>query len=505
MRLLPCSIVITVLLTACGQSTSEPVGTGVSLRALGVPEDRDTAAMNRLLGAFQSGDGFWDMPTGEAWQPALAIDAVINTYERTRDVRYLNVIEKSFARYQGRRSYYFDDDGWYLNAWLRSYDVTGDPKYLNEAKSIFDVMKGAWDNTCGGGVWWNKDYNYKNAITNELFLLAAARLHRRAPNGTGSGSYYDWALREWNWFKNSGMINGQQRVNDGLNASCQNNGGLTWTYNQGVILGGLVELWRITGDRGYLYNAEQIAEATINTQVYSGGILKEAACEDTTCSGGDHFIFKGPFVQGLARLYNADRGNKPAYSSFLTNNADSVWNNSRDSSGTLGFVWKGPVGSPNNATHAAATLLIGEVALLNAGGETSTVPAASGTLYEAENATRTNVGTESIHSGYSGSGYVAGWNANGQSVTFNVSSSSARTAVITLRYAAGAGDAKRVLSSNGTVRAGDLLFTDTGAWSSYRTVSFSVPLNSGSNTVTLAYDSNRGSANFLNLDRIEVK
>jgi len=45
------------------------------------------------------------------------------------------------------------------------------------------------------------------------------------------------------------MINGQDLINDGLdNASCQNNGAQTWTYNQGVVLGALVELNRATGD-----------------------------------------------------------------------------------------------------------------------------------------------------------------------------------------------------------------------------------------------------------------
>ncbi|WP_169737122.1 hypothetical protein [Deinococcus pimensis] len=54
-------------------------------------------------------------------------------------------------------------------------------------------------------------------------------------------------------------------------------------------------------------------------------------------------------------------------------------------------------------------------------------------------------------------------------------------------------------------RAANLLFTGTGAWSTYGTVSFSLPLNAGSNTVRVAYDSAQGSANYLNLDRIEVK
>jgi predicted alpha-1,6-mannanase (GH76 family) len=52
------------------------------------------------------------------------------------------------------------------------------------------------------------------------------------------------------------MINEQHLVNDGLqtqSGSCDSNHGTTWTYNQGVVLGGLAELFRATGDRGYLH------------------------------------------------------------------------------------------------------------------------------------------------------------------------------------------------------------------------------------------------------------
>jgi predicted alpha-1,6-mannanase (GH76 family) len=469
----------------------------------GPAQDRDNAAITKLLTYFNADTGQWTTPTGDAWQPALGIDALINSYERTGSVTTLNAIEKSFARYVGRRSYYFDDDGWYLNAWLRAYDVTGDKKYLDEAKAIFTDFTAAWDGTCGGGVWWNKDRAYKNAVTNELFLLSAARLHRRAANGTGAGSYYDWAFKEWNWFRNSGMINSSNIVNDGLNSSCQNNGGITWTYNQGIILGGLVELWRITGNRDYLYRAELIAEATINNQVWSGGILREP-CEINNNCDGDQKIFKGIFAQGLSRLYNADRGNKPAYGTFLTNNANSVWNNDRDSSNGFGLTWKGPVGSVDQATHASGTLLISEVALLESGGETSTVPAATGTGYEAENAARTNLGTESTHAGYSGSGYVAGWNSNGQKVDFTVNVSSARSYRLTFRFAAAGGDAYRYLAVNGSSRADRMLFTGTGSWSTYRTVSINATLQAGNNTITLAYDSGRNSSQYLNLDRLNI-
>ena len=59
------------------------------------------------------------------------------------------------------------------------------------------------------------------------------------------------------------MINDDLLVNDGLNAStCGNNRDTTWTYNQGVLLGGLVALARATGDDTYLERARELADAS---------------------------------------------------------------------------------------------------------------------------------------------------------------------------------------------------------------------------------------------------
>ncbi len=464
----------------------------------GTNQDREDAAMTKLL-TYVGSDGGWNSPTGDAWQPALSIDAVVNAYERTGSADYLAVIEKSFERYEGRRSYYFDDDGWYMNAWLRAYDVTGESKYLDEAKSIFkDMADNGWDDTCGGGVWWNEAEGYKNAIPNELFLLGAARLHRRAPNGTGDGSYYDWALKTWKWFKASGMINGSNHVNDGLTSDCKNNGGTTWTYNQGVILGGLVELYRISGDRGYLWEAEKIAEAAIDDLVWEGGILREP-CEEAENCDNDQLIFKGIFMQGLARLYNADRANKPGYGTFLRNNADAIWEKNRDDTNGFGLYWKGPVEKVNQATHTAGTLLITEVSLLDSGGETS-----DGAPYEAENATHTDIMTETKYGGYSGTGYLAGWNQDGTRVTFTITAEAARDSRLTFRYSTGAGVGHRYLAVNGAAHTDKLTFASTGSWSSYTTLTVDIELVEGSNTITLAFDGAKGSSNWINLDRINL-
>ena len=333
---------------------------------MATPGERDGAAVARLLSFFRPRSGRWITPTGEAWQPALAIEAVVNTYQRTREPTYLGVIERSFGRYRGRRSGFHDDDGWYLNVWLRAHEVTGDPTYLAEAASLFADMTRGWDDVCGGGVWWRKDRTYKNAITNELFLLAAARLHRLAGDDTGEGYYLDWARREWAWFSASGMINDAHHVNDGLDGGCANNGGPAWTYNQGVILGGLVELWHATGERSHLAVAERIADATLATHVYADSVLREP-CEDGSCQPDAH-VFKGIFAQGLSRLYHAT--GRPDHAAFLRANADAVWNFGRDRRDGVGLIWRGPPGPVTAATQASACLLLGGVALLDDGGST---------------------------------------------------------------------------------------------------------------------------------------
>jgi predicted alpha-1,6-mannanase (GH76 family) len=195
-----------------------------------------------------------------------------------------------------------------------------------------------WDDVCGGGVWWNRRRKYKNAIPNELFLLIAGRLHQRATDA-GSG-YLDWALREWQWFSASGMIGAAGLVNDGLTPDCANNGGTTWTYNQGVILGGLAVLHDITGDAAYLGQAEAIAAAALRDLTVPPGILTEPGEAETGRGDRDRPQFKGIFVRNLYELYL--RSPRAGYRDFMLANATSLWQNSRNRRNQVGLAWAGP-------------------------------------------------------------------------------------------------------------------------------------------------------------------
>jgi predicted alpha-1,6-mannanase (GH76 family) len=168
--------------------------------------------------------------------------------------------------------------------------------------------------------------------------------------------YRDWALRSWGWLHASGMIGGRGLVNDGLTAGCANNGRTTWTYNQGVILGGLAALHEITGDHGYLEQGASIADAALSQLVSPPsasppGILAEPD-EATAAPRGDHTQFKGIFVRYLCDFYQ--RSPRPAYRAFILANAGSLWDNARNSSGQFGLRWGGPFDQADASRQSSA-------------------------------------------------------------------------------------------------------------------------------------------------------
>ncbi|KAF3767449.1 family 76 glycoside hydrolase, partial [Cryphonectria parasitica EP155] len=255
--------------------------------------------------------------------------------------------------YSGFLNDYYDDEGWWALAWIKAYDVTSTAEYLSMAESIFADMEGGVNATCGGGIWWSKDRTYKNAIANELYLAVAASLANRASD---PGTYLAIAEEQWEWFLSSGMINSDHLINDGLtinsDGTCVNNGAAVWSYNQGVILGGLAELYRANGNETLLTEAVAIAEAAMQNLTVDG-ILHDG-CEPNC--GGDGSQFKaGVFMRNLQ--YLQAQVDKDEFQTFILDNANSIWDNDRNSSNYLGIDWSGPPsagGDPIASTQSSA-------------------------------------------------------------------------------------------------------------------------------------------------------
>ncbi len=321
---------------------------------------RDNAALQAFTPLFVPASGTWT--AGYRWTFANDVEAVESSYARTGGEKGWDIVSTSFDKgkydnFEGEPGY--DDELWWAHTWLRAYELSGDAKYLDMAKRIFaDATKGWEPSVCKGGIWWQKRAVYKNAISNELFLLVAAALHNHVPNDTGAGSYLDWANKEWTWFSQSGLINASGLINDGLNDGCSNNGQTTWTYNQGVILGALVEMYEATGDQSFISRAEALADASTTALVDDKGVFRE------TCGGacdGDQVSFKGIYLRNLLRLYDVDH--KPSYYDFMLQNARSVWNADRDGANHFGSNWAGPFDLVDSSRQSSAMFALSALAV----------------------------------------------------------------------------------------------------------------------------------------------
>uniref|UniRef100_UPI00321744AF glycoside hydrolase family 76 protein n=1 Tax=uncultured Draconibacterium sp. TaxID=1573823 RepID=UPI00321744AF len=317
-------------------------------------------AIQQLQKWYNPETGLWE--TTSWWNAANALTGIIRYTAVSNDKSYFNIIENTFTKTKefivpandGQQERlvkdfindYYDDEGWWALAWIAAYDLTGELKYLEMAKIIFEDMKGGWDEKCGGGIYWKKGLPYKSAISNELFMLLAVRLALRVENN----SYYqNWAEKEWQWFSNSGMINELPLVHDGVRENCEAKG-RHYTYNQGVILAALVGLEKLTKNKELSKLAEKIALAAIKNMTTSDGFLKGHPKEET---GNDGVQFKGIFMRHLAYLHKFRPNHK--FVSFIKKNAKAIeMQATKENTNLIGSQWEGPFDTADAARQSSA-------------------------------------------------------------------------------------------------------------------------------------------------------
>ena len=279
------------------------------------------------------------------WQAAVALSTLETYQQTTGDTTDSLLPGLTFLLHRsGSFEDNFDDDtAWWALVWLQYYDITRGSAFLAMAETDANFIHQDWTSACGGGVWWRRSpLYYKNAIANELFLELTAWLHNTI---RGDKKYLSWAKAEWSWFSRSGMIGKNDLVTDGPNAaadrgSCVNTSHKSnekiWTYNQGVILAGLAQLYKATGTKSYLTEAEHIASAAIRHLTVKGVLTED--CKNGCGTGSQSF--KGIFVRDLKVL--AVTAKTTAYNSFFTKQAQSIVAKDTNAHHQLGMFWAGP-------------------------------------------------------------------------------------------------------------------------------------------------------------------
>jgi uncharacterized protein YyaL (SSP411 family) len=234
-------------------------------------------AMQRYLYDYRTGnyrEVAGAKPSARAWPYSQAIQAAVAvaalpSRRASIDVprRFVSLDRKfrsgaTYTAWPGG-DVYFDDNAWIAGALLDWSRVHRSMAAQKRAAELFGSIVRAWDvnaqHPCTGGVFWtaaagNRD---RNTVTTANAALLGLRLY----SATHGASYLAWSRRLLAWVDRC-MLGDDKLYSDHI-AVDGTVDETRWSYNQGLLIGALVELHRITGDAASLARAEEVGDAAL--------------------------------------------------------------------------------------------------------------------------------------------------------------------------------------------------------------------------------------------------
>ncbi len=155
---------------------------------------------------------------------------------------------------------YYDDNEWLAITFLEAYETDRDPRYLTRADETLKFVLSGWDEKLGGGIWWHEEHKdgTKNACANGPAAVGCLQLARFREGD--AGALVDQAQKIVAWTVDAlqtddGLFEDRKVVATGE----VKRGKLT--YNSALMLRALLGLYRTTGKKEYLEQAQRIGKA----------------------------------------------------------------------------------------------------------------------------------------------------------------------------------------------------------------------------------------------------
>jgi len=211
---------------------------------------------------------------------------------------------------------FYDDNLWIGLEFVQLYRMNGDQQALSRAKQIFDLNVYGWDDDpthpCPGGVFWTQApwSQDRNVVSNGPGAELGFHLYEL----TADPYYLEWGTKMYEWVYECLLApNGLFWDNIKLSGDIDKT---QWSYNQGSMLGANALLYRITGERRYLSEAQRIADTALDYYKTDGRLYRQDP------------PFNAIFFKNLLLLDGVSHD--PRYRAAMQEYADTVWSRYRD-------------------------------------------------------------------------------------------------------------------------------------------------------------------------------
>jgi predicted alpha-1,6-mannanase (GH76 family) len=293
---------------------------------------------------FDKRDGTTNPGVLDFWLTAHAWETIMDAYVLTKKPAYLQQIDDIYDGFVKRNGVdwtqndYNDDIMWWTIASARAFEITGEKRFLDQAKIHFDwVWKGQRD-TLKGGIWWkNNEHTTKNSCVVQPTILTAIYLARALKDDgyrVKAESLYAWQKRTLLNPNNPGQVYDAIRVDGTMGTG-------STTYNQGTFIGSATGL-------GHFADAKICAEWTKKNMCDATGILREKA-------QGDFAAFKLILVRYVIGYARTPGSGGAAFESWMDANATAVWNKRRIEDDIMGFDWMATAPATGIETASASS------------------------------------------------------------------------------------------------------------------------------------------------------
>ena len=208
---------------------------------------------------------------------------------------------------------YYDDNIWLGIDFTDLYLLTGEKKYLRQAKMIWKFIMSGTDEVLGGGIYWCEQKKHsKNTCSNAPGAVYAAKLYM----ATGNRKYLDKAVELYDWTRTNLLDREDDLYLDNISLSGKIDR-RKFSYNSGQMIQAGVLLYRLTSEEKYLQQARRTAEGCHRR-------FFRAHEDGFRMMKGGNVWFDAVMMRGIVELY-------------LTDHDDTIL---KDIEATLEYAWE---------------------------------------------------------------------------------------------------------------------------------------------------------------------
>ena len=311
------------------------------------------------------------------WPEAHGLDVLVDAYIRTGHESYKTRIYEFYEGVKAKNgnrfwNNYYDDMAWHGLAHLRALEATGDARYEQSAKDLWNWILEGWDNHDGGGIRWNHDNTEagksKGVPSNGPAAIIAARRWQKYGKSEIVQGQNDsiWLVRIYDWMKDNRFDRATGRVYESKTDTRGD-----WTYNAGTFIGAALEFYKITKEKVYLNDAVKVADWAISSLINTNNRVLSDWAEQP-----DHDVnlFKGIFVRYMTQLILTEDlpdNKRSRYIAFMKNSGEYLWEKGTKKTPVVLFGyhwWEAPTTEAALRAQLSGNMMMEAMALLESKG-----------------------------------------------------------------------------------------------------------------------------------------